>query len=100
MMRYRRLRQAAKVDANQPEIVKALRAAGGLWVAQGYPFDGWAGFSGRWVPVEIKDGSKPASKRQLTAAQVEFMKECSARRLPFAVVSSPEEILAAVGAIR
>ena len=100
MMRYRRLRQAARTDANQAEIVKALRAAGGLWVPAGHPIDGWAGYQSRWVPIEIKDGAKSASRRRLTEDQVEFMRDCAAYRLPVAVVTSPEEILAAVGAIR
>ena len=95
-----RLRRAAKIDANQHEIVAALRLAGGLWVPQGWPIDGWAGRGGVWCPIEIKDGRKPPSAQKLTDDQVEFMRNCQAYRLPFAVVKSPEDILAALGSIR
>lgn len=94
------LRRAAKIDANQPEIVKALCKVGALWVPVGYPFDGLAGFSGRWMPLEIKDGSLPPSKRTLTPAQVDFFRDCEAYSLPAAKVESIEGALVAIGALR
>lgn len=69
-------RRAAKVDDNQPLIVRAFRA-GGASVApthaagQGFP-DLVVGYLGQNRLVEVKDGSKPASKRKLTSDQVEF----------------------------
>ncbi|VVE31356.1 hypothetical protein PEP31012_03693 [Pandoraea eparura] len=70
------MRRAAKVDANQPEIVSALRAIGATvavtsTAGQGFP-DICCGWRGRNVLFEIKDGSKPPSARKLTPDQIEF----------------------------
>ena len=92
-----RLRRAARTDANQTEIVQALRKAGGLWVPLGYPVDGVAGFRGRWVMVEIKDGSKPPSRRRLKDSQTSFAQSCELHGLPFVVVGSPEQLLRSLG---
>ena len=68
--------RAAKTDANQAEIVAALRAAGATVeslhrVGGGVP-DILVGYRGRSYPVEIKDGSKPPSARTLTPDQVRW----------------------------
>lgn len=94
------MRTAARVDANQPELVKALRKVGGLWIPVGYPFDGLAGFSGRWTPIEVKDGSKEPARRALTPAQVDFFRDCAAYGLPAAKCESVDELLKAIGAVR
>jgi hypothetical protein len=94
------LRRAARTDANQAELVKALHKVGGLWIPIGYPFDGLAGFGGRWIAIEIKDGAKVASKRKLKPSQVEFFRDCAAYRLPAAKVESVDELLQAIGAVR
>lgn len=65
------MRQRANVDANQAEIVAAIRACGGTvqhlhQVGRGCP-DLLVGHRGRNLLVEVKDGSKPPSKRRLTA---------------------------------
>ena len=62
--------RAGRVDANQPEIVKAFRDLGCTVaitsnVRDGFP-DIVVGIHGINVLVEIKDGSKPPSKRKLT----------------------------------
>ncbi|VXB24233.1 conserved hypothetical protein [Burkholderia sp. 8Y] len=64
------MRRAARVDANQPEIVAALRKVGASVtpihaVGQGCP-DLLVGFRGRTLVLEVKDGSKPPSARKLT----------------------------------
>ena len=69
-------RQAAKIDANQPDIVKALRKAGAIVqslaaVGKGCP-DLLVGYRGVNYLLEIKDGSKPPSERRLTNDQVEW----------------------------
>lgn len=95
------MRRAAKVDANHPEIVKALRDAG-CWVmdlsavGKGCPDLLVHGPTWPWslALLEVKDGSKPPSERQLTPAQVKFHAGCNA---PLFVVNSVEEALAAVG---
>lgn len=63
---------ARKIDANQPEIVAALRAIGvSVWVI-GEPVDLLIGYRGRSGVLEIKDGSRPPSEQKLTPQQVEF----------------------------
>ena len=68
------MRRAAKVDANQPEIVEAFRKLGASVqplhsVGKGCP-DLMVGYRGRCYAVEVKDGSKPPSARKLTPDQV------------------------------
>lgn len=64
------MRRAAKVDANQSEIVKSLRAAGATVqslsnIGQGCP-DILVGFGKRTFVFEIKDPCQVPSKRMLT----------------------------------
>lgn len=64
------MRHRAKVDANQEEIVKALRSMGATvqslaTIGKGCP-DILVGFRRKNVLFEIKDGSLAPSKRQLT----------------------------------
>jgi hypothetical protein len=68
--------RAAKTDANQSEIVKALRKMGATvqplhTVGQGTP-DLLVGIQGRNFLLEVKDGNKPPSAQKLTADQVEW----------------------------
>ena len=93
------LRRAAKSDANQREIVQALRAAGGYWIHLGHPVDGIAGYRSKWVPVEIKDGRKPPSARALTDDQVAFVRDCEAYRMPVIVATSADDLLAKLQAM-
>lgn len=70
------MRRAAKIDANQSEIVAALRAIGATvavtsTVGQGFP-DICVGYRGRSILMEVKDGSKPPSERKLTPDQELF----------------------------
>lgn len=69
----RLMRRAARVDANQVEIVSALRKAGATVqhlhsIGLGCP-DILVGFRGRNFVLEIKDGSLSPSKRALTAQE-------------------------------
>ena len=64
------MRRSARVDANQAEIVAALRATGATVqvlsaVGQGCP-DILVGYAGSNILMELKDGDKPPSKRKLT----------------------------------
>lgn len=70
------MRRAAKIDANQPEIVDALRKAGATVyslaaVGQGIP-DLFVGYAGRTALIEVKDGSRPPSDRRLTPDQQQW----------------------------
>lgn len=71
-------KRAARVDANQPEIVEKLREAGCSVfitsdVGQGFS-DIVVGLRGMNYLLEIKDGDKSPSRRQLTEAEKEFSK--------------------------
>lgn len=68
--------RAAKIDANQNEIVSALRKIGCSVqilssVGKGCP-DILVGFRGKNFLIEIKDGNKPPSGQKLTPDQVEW----------------------------
>lgn len=92
-------RRAAKVDANQPEIVSALRQVGAhvfslASLGDGIP-DLLVGFRGETFLIEVKDGSKPRSARQLTDDQIEWHAAWRGGRC--VVVGSVAEALAAIG---
>ena len=71
------MRRAARTDANHEEIVKALRAVGATVqslaaVGHGVP-DLLVGYQGKTILMEVKDGTKSPSKRQLTEDQVKWI---------------------------
>ena len=76
------MRRAAKADANQPEIVAALRKRGAT-VQHTHAIPGAldliVGYKGIDVRVEIKDGSKPPSAQKLTAAEQKVFDEWMGR---------------------
>lgn len=64
------MRRAARVDANQGEIVKALRKIGASvqplhMVGEGCP-DALVGYRGKNYVMEIKDGTRKPSEQRLT----------------------------------
>lgn len=70
------MRRAARIDANQPQIVNDLRGLGCVvWstagVGNGFP-DIVVGHKGRNYLFEIKDPEKPPSKRRLTVKEMDF----------------------------
>lgn len=91
------MRRAAKRDANEPLLVQDLRKVGILWAYAG-PLDGWAGRCGRWIPVEVKDPAQPPSKRKLTPAEEDFIRDCQAYGLPYCVALTAEDVIAALNA--
>jgi Holliday junction resolvase len=93
------VRRAAKIDRNQPEIVAALRAVGAdvfslAAVGCGLP-DLLVGYRGETVLIEVKDGTKPKSARQLTDDQIQW--HAAWRGGKCFVVHDVTEALAAVG---
>lgn len=70
------MRRAARIDTNQPEIVQALRDVGASvaitsMVGAGFP-DIVVGYRDHNYLIEIKDGSKPPSRRKLTKDEQAF----------------------------
>jgi hypothetical protein len=70
------MRRAAKVDANQSEIVEAIRGIGGqvvfLHAVGGGVPDLLCYYAYRSFLLEVKDGDKVPSARKLTEDQVKF----------------------------
>ncbi len=93
-------RYAARVDANQPEIIKDLRAIGATvqplhQVGKGCP-DLLVGFRGLNHLLEVKDGDKPPSKRRLTPAEQRWHDEWRGQK---AIVKNVDEAYKVIGAI-
>jgi hypothetical protein len=69
------MRRAARIDANQHEIIDALEAGNAmvqtLSQGGGVP-DLLVGIGGRLLLIEVKDGKKPPSERTLTPDQVKW----------------------------
>ena len=89
-----------RIDANQPEIVKALRAVGAsvqslAEVGRGVP-DLLVGYRGKQHLLEVKDGSKPPSARRLTEDEQNWH---DAWRGKVWVVKTVDEALEAIGAV-
>jgi hypothetical protein len=96
------MRRAAKIDANQTQVVEALRAAGATVqslaaVGQGVP-DLLVGFQGQTVLLEVKDGRKPPSERRLTDDQLKW--HGAWRGGPLAVVDGVDAALRVLGVIK
>lgn len=88
------VRRAARTDANQSEIVTALRKMGCTvlclhTVGKGCP-DILVGYNGRNFLLEIKDGSKPPSARKLTSDEAVFFETWKGQAV---VVNSVDEAL-------
>jgi hypothetical protein len=94
------MRRDARTDVNQGNIVNALRDVGASVavtsaLGSGFP-DIVVGFRGVNYLMEIKDGSKPPSKRRLTPKEKEFH---DLWRGSVVVVNDIDEALRAIGAI-
>jgi len=88
------MRHAARIDANQEQIVAALRAMGAtvriVTQGNGLP-DLLVGFRGMTILMEVKDGQKVPSARKLTPAEQKFFEEW--RGGIVAIVNSVDEAI-------
>jgi hypothetical protein len=88
------MRHAARIDANQEQIVAALRAMGAtvriVTQGNGLP-DLLVGFRGVTILMEVKDGQKVPSARKLTPAEQKFFEEW--RGGIVAIVNSVDEAI-------
>lgn len=89
-----------RVDLNQSTIVDALRSVGATWIStSGDPnigFDGIILWRSRVLIAEIKDESKPPSKRRLTPTELKRQQQCEAAGVPYLILLNPEQALRAV----
>jgi len=87
------MRYAARVDANQDQVIVALRAAGAyVWII-GLPVDLLVGYKGHTMLMEVKTGPK----KPLTALQHTFFANWTGGTL--ARVDGPEAALNALKVI-
>jgi Holliday junction resolvase len=96
------MRRAARIDANQEQVVSALRAAGATvqslaGVGVGVP-DLLVGYQGKTLLLEVKDGKKPPSERRLTEDQVRW--HGAWRGGPLAVVDGVDAALRVLGVMK
>ena len=88
------MRHAARVDANQIQIVSALRAAGAyVWII-GLPVDLLVGYKGHTFLVEVKS----TSKKRLTKLQADFFENWGGSTL--ARIDCPEAALRMIGVVK
>ena len=90
-------KHARRVDANQSEVVSALRQIGctvfvASGVGGGFP-DLVVGYRNRTMLIELKDGDKPKSARKLTIDQMFFS---AMWRGHYVVVNDVDEAIEAV----
>jgi len=93
------MRRAARVDRNHAEIVAALRAVGATVqslaaIGAGVP-DLLVGFRRQTYLIEVKDGTKKPSERELTTDQIAWHLEWNGG--PCSVVNNVDEALAFIG---
>jgi hypothetical protein len=91
-------RRAARIDANQPEIVEALKGVGAsvqsLAPLGGGVADLLVGFRMVNYLMEVKDGSKPPSRRRLTDDQIQWHDDW---RAPVHIVETVADALRVIG---
>ena len=78
-----KVRQRAKQDANQTELVKVIEQHGGSWLdtsRMAGALDGVVGYAGIDQRAEIKDGSKPPSRQRLTDDESDVFETWKGRR--------------------
>lgn len=94
--------RAAKIDANQTQIVSALRAAGAnvqslSGVGKGVP-DLLVGINGVLALFEVKDGQKCKSAQKLTPDQVNWHKKWAG--FPVCLVDGPDAAIRHLNVLR
>ncbi len=93
------LRIASRVDANQADIVRALRDIGASVLhchTLKNAFDLLVGYRGKTFLMEVKDPAQPPSKRQLTEGEAEFKQRW--RGSTYHIVHSVDEAIGIITA--
>ena len=88
------MRYAKRVDANQDQVISALRAAGAyVWII-GLPVDLLVGYQNQLFLFEIKTNEK----KKLTKLQQDFFENWTGGNLYR--IDNPEQALKTIGAIK
>jgi len=87
------MRYAKRVDANQSQIISALRAAGAYVYVLSLPVDLLVSYSGKTYLVEVKTDSK----KRLTKLQEDFFANWTGGSLYR--IEGPEQALRMIGVI-
>ncbi len=85
-MKYRS--HNAATDANQAEIVKALRDRDALVFLLGTPCDLLVGYDGRWTLAEVKTDRKA----KVQPSQKKLKEQCVAAGTPFVFLFDVEDV--------
>ena len=88
-------RRDARTDANQPEILEALRKVGAWAKYIKWPLDLLVGFRGALTLMEVKMPGE-----ELTDNQAEIIRALMTIGIIVPVVETPEDALKSIGAIR
>lgn len=94
------MRTAARVDANQKEIVKGLRGMGAAVLVTSQlknAFDILVGFRGKLYIMEIKDGTRPPSGRKLTPGEESTSEMFKRVGIKYHIIKDVDEALKVIG---
>lgn len=95
------MRTRGRTDNNQAQIVRDLRAVGCFVQSLASIGDGCPDLlvirAGKVHLLEVKDGSKPASKRKLTPAETKWHNDALSFGYAVATVESTSDAFRAVG---
>jgi hypothetical protein len=83
------MRYAKRVDANQTQVVSALRAAGASVEIIGLPVDLLVCIAGKFAFMEVKDGAKVPSAQKKTDVQEKFFAKYESE-YPVFLVDGPD----------
>lgn len=94
------MRRAAKIDSNQPQIVKALRRSGAFVILTSQlknAFDLLVIYRGIIYIVEVKDGEKVKSKRKLTEGELLCQYGVESHGAKYHIIESVDDALKMIG---
>jgi len=94
------MRRDARVDVNQPNIVKGLRSLGATVLITSQlknAFDILVGYKGKLHIMEIKDPEKSPSKRRLSEGEDKCKKAFEKVGVPYNVVLSLDDAMKVIG---
>lgn len=93
LMKYR---SGGKPDKGQDKIVKALRKIGAIVIITSQvrnSFDLLVCHAGKTYIVEVKDGTKPPSQRQLREGELKCNQDLESVGVKYWIINSVEEAL-------